>query len=425
MKNNIKCLELFCGAGGFSKGFEKADLNVILGIDSNEIALQTYNYNNNSDCVNYNLRKNIIIQNNSNIDIVFGSPPCKGFSYAQGKRSEKDKRNNLVFHYIKYLEEIEPEISVIENVIGMKNISDNFFDDVLERLDELGYTNSVLEIDCSNYGVPQSRKRLFIISSKSGQNFDKSYLGNSTTNVKQAIGDLPDIGEDKTKNNNSDIKSDYDKFVKDNPESLYNHNAKKLNNKFARTIVKKLDKGQTYRSNRNGDKYRSVWDVFVDEFTEKEKSILQFLSENRSKKDYRIKGKTVGPVDRSKLLEEVNYDNLEKHINKLYNNDWIRIDYNNKKIGYDINTKSGVRPKYTRLPLNSPSNTILTTDFNPREKIHPTKKRGLSLREGARLQSFPDSYKFKGSFKQISNQIGNAVPPFISYKIGKMIKNKI
>lgn len=88
-----------------------------------------------------------------------------------------------------------------------------------------------------------------------------------------------------------------------------------------------------------------------------------------------------------------------------------------------INTKSGVRPKYMRLDRFDVSNTITTEDFNPREKLHPTKNRGLSFREGARIQSFPDDFVFEGSFNNISNQIGNAVPPLLAFKLAVHIKN--
>jgi len=67
-----------------------------------------------------------------------------------------------------------------------------------------------------------------------------------------------------------------------------------------------------------------------------------------------------------------------------------------------------------RLSPDGQSNTILTTDFNPRDKLHPIKNRGLSLREGARIQSFPDSFRFLGSFNNIAEQIGNAVPPLMA-----------
>jgi DNA (cytosine-5)-methyltransferase 1 len=77
-----------------------------------------------------------------------------------------------------------------------------------------------------------------------------------------------------------------------------------------------------------------------------------------------------------------------------------------------------------RLNPDGQSNTILTNDFNPRDKLHPKENRGLSLREGARIQSFPDSFIFTGSFNEIGNQIGNAVPPLMAESLAEHIINK-
>jgi len=74
-----------------------------------------------------------------------------------------------------------------------------------------------------------------------------------------------------------------------------------------------------------------------------------------------------------------------------------------------------------RLNRDDIANTIVTHDFSPRQKLHPTEDRGISLREGARLQSFPDSFVFEGSFSDVAKQVGNAVPPLMAMKIGEFI----
>ena len=107
---------------------------------------------------------------------------------------------------------------------------------------------------------------------------------------------------------------------------------------------------------------------------------------------------------------------------RLYDDGWLRTDEDGDTLGYDRNTKSGIRPRYMRLDPDGQSNTILTTDFVPRDKLHPTENRGLSLREGARIQSFPDSFEFKGSFDEIATQIGNAVPPLLAQHLGSHLQ---
>ena len=87
----------------------------------------------------------------------------------------------------------------------------------------------------------------------------------------------------------------------------------------------------------------------------------------------------------------------------------------------DLTAKSGLRGKFHRLHYDSLAPTLTTGFTEVREQVHPTENRGISLREGARLMSFPDSFTFYGTFNQISIQVGNAVAPLVSYAIGKHI----
>ena len=97
------------------------------------------------------------------------------------------------------------------------------------------------------------------------------------------------------------------------------------------------------------------------------------------------------------------------------------ISITDYKEEYDLTSKSGLRGKYSRLGLNEQSRTLMTGFANIRDIVHPTQSRGLSLREGARIMSFPDSFRFFGSFSQISLQVGNAVAPLVAYAIADHI----
>lgn len=122
----MKALDLFCEAGGFSKGFESANLNVKYGIDSNEQAIKTYNQNH--EGLEYDIRKDDIpdeIQT-EDFDLFFGSPPCQGFSDARGSRYLNSDENGLVFEFTRWVDEIQPELVLMENVTGIKTISDDF-----------------------------------------------------------------------------------------------------------------------------------------------------------------------------------------------------------------------------------------------------------------------------------------------------------
>jgi DNA (cytosine-5)-methyltransferase 1 len=185
-------------------------------------------------------------------------------------------------------------------------------------------------------------------------------------------------------------------------------------------LVQRIPEGKMYRSSRFGDKYVQAWDLYEDKLTEEEQEALWFIARHRTRKDYKATDKSGPdyiPIEKIEASEEA--------VRDLYEDGWLRRkeDYNDNEEAYDINTKSGVRPKYMRLDREDVSNTIITQSFNPREKLHPTEDRGLSLREGARIQSFPDEFVFEGKFKDISKQIGNAVPPLLAYRIAEHIKD--
>lgn len=432
----MNAIDLFCGAGGFSYGLQKAGINILYGYDNDEDAIKTYNKNHISQGIEYDIREDVP-DIKENIDLVFGSPPCKGFSDARGSRYVDDEDNGLVFEFIRWVSEIDPDVVLIENVTGIRTISDNFINGVKKELREKGYYNiQSFILNLEDFSVPQSRERFFILATKSVEIPDDvvdDIESNkfSGTDIEEAIMDLPKKCDDSNTVNtnyntnsnndnhnnfnnsfNSKYNTRYSNFVKDS-DKTYNHTCKRpdMDDSYVKSIISSIDEGQVYRSNRKGDKYVPVWSVFDDNFTANELETLEIISNNRNKKDYTLSN---GYVDPNKL--PLNTSELDA----MVKDGWLR----EKDGGYDINTKSGVRPKYRRLDSSDTSGTILTTDFRPREKLHPTYNRGLSLREGARIQSIPDSFEFTGSFTSVSNQIGNAVPPLLAYNLGIYI-NKL
>lgn len=431
--SHITAIDLFCGAGGFSNGFEKAGVDVKFGVDADEDALKTFEQNHQSEAINQDVRDGVPeYVSEDEYDIVIGSPPCKGFSDARGSRYVNDDRNGLVFEYIHWVSEIEPDIAVMENVTGMRTIGEQFMDAVRQEFGDIGYDDvNVEELNSAYFGVPQKRKRVIIIATKDNSNrnlIPDKHSRDYRTTVREAFQDLPDVTEDgiiKPDYEKSDMNNFYSEYVRDldNGEYLHNHIAKtpSEDNEIARKILRRLDPGEMYRSTRFGNRYRQIWDVLQDEFSDVENDCMRFIGNYRSKSDYRIKGKSVGHVDKDMIREELPYgeNEIQDALDNLLENEWLRKEEVNGRVGYDLNTNSGVRPRYMRLQPDSQSNTVLTTDFKPRDKVHPFKNRGLSLREGARIQSFPDSFEFKGSFQSVASQIGNAVPPMMAYTIAK------
>ncbi|WP_027340701.1 DNA cytosine methyltransferase [Halonatronum saccharophilum] len=455
-----KTVDLFCGAGGFSKGFEMSDkFNIFKAYDVNEEALKTYNVNHQGEGINYDITGKVpeYLKDRS-IDVLIGSPPCQGFSDAKGSRKLEDERNNLVFHFIRWVREIQPKVVVMENVEGILTISDNFLKEVEDEYDKSGYVVKYDVLNSKDFGVPQKRKRAIFIATKKDMTcpslprpitgkqlnlFNDKQLFKSHITVGDAISDLPksNIDSNEILDYKLNSQNKYQRIMRRYSKKVYNHIAKSPREKDM-FIVEKIPEGKMYRSTRFGNKYVGVWDLFKDEFTFEQRLILWFIARHRGRKAYKLEKKS-GPdyipenkiieslKNRKVLQEAINYGFKElieqkfsitiKDIRSLKESGWLRKKEKEGITAYDLNSKSGIRPRYMRLNRGDQSNTILTTDFNAREKLHPFENRGLSLREGARIQSFPDDFIFEGEFDAIATQIGNAVPPLMAKAIAEHI----
>ena len=176
MINSLKIVDLFCGAGGLSEGFKQAGFKSVLGVDTNEKALKTFRLNHHSETLNIDISKlksvDILSKTNVEIDLIIGGPPCQGFSMA-GKRDPKDPRNALVKSFLEIVNEIRPKVFLIENVPGllsMKTASGRKSIEIIEEMaNSFGYELEIHLLNAEDYGVPQKRKRIFIIGSRIGK----------------------------------------------------------------------------------------------------------------------------------------------------------------------------------------------------------------------------------------------------------------
>ncbi len=176
------------------------------------------------------------------------------------------------------------------------------------------------------------------------------------------------------------------------------------------SLASKIPEGKIFRSNRFGKRYVQIWKI--QEFTPPEQRMLEFIARHQTKKGYIIEDKEEGHV-----MKRMIPDRNDNALASLVQGGWLSSIEIGETVGYKITTKAGLRPRFMRLSRDSISHTILTVDFNAREKLHPTANRGISLREGARLQSFPDDFTFVGSFDEVAAQIGNAVPPLLAFRL--------
>lgn len=346
-------VDIFSGAGGMSIGSIMAGIEPILAVEFDMHAAKTYETNHPKTKV---LQRDIKTVNplehtEKNPFILFGGPPCQGFSVANTKTRNLDNSNNWMFkEYLRFVKDLEPEWFLFENVVGFKSFDKGKFAvEVEEELKALGYETNSTVLNASDFGVPQDRKRFFIVGHRINKggikfNFDELPKEKQKVTVGEALSDLPSLV-----NGDKIDKTDY-RFP---PTNSY---------------VTKM---------RNKSEYASQ----------------NFVTENKPH-----------IIERYKVIKQG--ENWE-----AAKSNGLLETYSSTK-----HTHSGI---YKRLEEDKPAVTI--ANYRKSMLIHPHENRGLSLREAARLQSFPDDFIFKGTLSFQQQQVGNAVPPLLA----KVIFEKI
>lgn len=382
-------IDLFCGAGGFSKGLELAGLNCVGGIDNIEKTVETHSLNHkNSKSICGDIReippeKFAEIIGTSKVDVIIGGPPCPTFSTigdakirsVTGKPTSEDPRNQLFLEYLKYVEYFRPEIFVIENVPNFmtkyKGKIYNAAIDIIENIgkNEDGSGEEIYEVvkptqvlNSVYYGVPQTRRRMMLVAHKKNTKkfqypaythyYDQEEKGNlkQCTTVSDAIDDLPTITDNWRKS--------------EMPYSRFTH----------------LSEYQIIM--RNGDTTRKTVSNNICR-----------LSNDRAKQVF------------PHMKQGSIYMDLPEEIRRIL------------PFREDI-----FKDRLKRLVSDKPSWTIIAhIGMDGYMYIHPTENRTLSVREAARIQSFPDDFVFVGNQQQTYVQVGNAVPPLLGKAIGKQL----
>lgn len=345
----MKIIDIFSGAGGLSLGFEEVGFESVLAIDKWNDAIKTYNLNHKNKVgttVDIHEFSNDDLEKYKEQDItgIIGGPPCQGFSLV-GTRDTNDPRNSLYIEYVRFVSIIKPKFFVLENVSGLLSLEKGKFkQDILERFNQLGYNVDFRLLTASDYGVPQSRKRVFFVGLRKDIfeneyfDFDKLTKRNIVS-TKDAISDLPNAV-----NHKNPIEyvrepiTEFQKYIRRNATHVYNH---ELTNHTQQTV-----------------------------------DIISLVPDGGGIRD---------------LPEE--YYGIRN-----YNNAFRRMD------------------------SNLPSSTI---DCGHRNYFHYSENRVPTVRESARIQSFPDWYVFSGSKTSQYTQVGNAVPPLLASIIAQEIKNII
>ena len=230
-------LDLFSGAGGFSYGMEKnPHFKTAIALDFNEKALDTFKYNMpetitiSGDIKDENIKKKVIdLSKDLKVNMIIGGPPCQGFSLKGKKLGLDDSRNYLFNEYLKFVEELKPEVFVIENVKALLSTSAGWFKkQILDKVMAMGYQVTCGVLLASDFGVPQTRQRAIFICSKNKKIDLPSKTVEEPVTVRDAISDLAYLqsGEGSFESEYiTEAQSEYQREMRLNCTKLYNHKA--------------------------------------------------------------------------------------------------------------------------------------------------------------------------------------------------------
>lgn len=257
---NYNVMDLFCGCGGLSRGFEDAGYKVILGIDNDNVALTTFKSNHTgSSTLNADLSSRDTFSKieelvcGKSIDVIVGGPPCQGFSLS-GPRNFDDDRNKLYLAMIETVRRFSPKAFVIENVPGMGTLYNGQVKlEIIRRFTTMGYSVSNEVLCAAEYGVPQMRKRLIFVGLKSdiGKFKFPSPLKNANEFItcEDAISDLPcrefEIGQEEDVYTLSPI-TEYQKLMRGSETILHNHVATN-HTQMVKDVISLVPDGGNYK----------------------------------------------------------------------------------------------------------------------------------------------------------------------------------
>lgn len=382
----MKFIDLFAGAGGLSCGLEMAGFQAILANEIVEQYAETYKKNNSDveiivgdvrQVYELDLRRKLSLDAGE-LDLLAGGPPCQGFSINAPVRTLDDQRNHLFKDFLQVAAILKPKAILIENVTGIIQLGKGtVVEQIYNELQSLGYTVKHRILFAGHYGVPQMRFRTIFIGIQQGKKeieFPKpTYNAKAIANfagAKELCFDIPPL--------------------------------------FA-SILKK---------------HTTVWDAISDLpaiESGSRNNILDYAKVPQNEYQANLRRCSYKVWNHSCAnLGKVNLERL-KHIPQ--GGSWRDIPHDLLPPGMKRARRSDHTKRYGRLHPDALCSTVLTKcDPHWGSFFHPEQERVLSVREAARIQSFPDRYKFTGSITQQYEQVGNAVPPLMAKAIGESIK---
>lgn len=367
-------IDLFCGCGGISVGIQKAGFKVLAGIDIEKKYIASFQHNfpdakaltTDITTVPAEEFMKLINVQPGDLGLLVGGPPCQGFSKNVPRRNRylEDPKNLLVKSFLDYCEQLKPEMVLMENVAEMKNgFEKAYSEEIVYRLEAAGYTVTATVLNSADYGVPQRRRRAFFMANRHGFEFTPPV----STHAPQA----------KYKYANMDLLAP--------------------------------------------DQHVTVWEAIGD------------LPSVEHGKNPQSSGYPQEPLTDYQRYMRGKQDVLKNHgarkltAIQLERLSSIQPGQGNKDLPEHLKTKGGYSGAYGRLTKEMIAPTITRWVFHPGSGRwgHPVDIRTLTIREVARIQSFPDSYEFVGSYNDQAGQLGNAVPPLLAEVIVSHMRDQL
>lgn len=344
----LNAIDLFAGVGGLSLGFEMAGAKILMANEYDESIATSYVKNrpdNNmiiKDITKLDI-KSTFANIKDSVDIVIGGPPCQGFSQKGQRKTINDPRNFLFKYYFNVVDFIRPKYFVMENVPNLLTAENGYFKkEITEMFSNIGYTINSDVLNASDFGVPQNRRRAFIIGKLGAEKVVFPQKKTKKTTAWEAISDLAFLNSGEgafEQNYRNGSQSEYQKLLRSDSEKLFNHVA-------------------------------------------------------TSHSDIAIKRMAMVPEGGGR--NDLPKEELTKSI---YSGTWGRIVKDD--VAVTITTR-----------FDTPSSGRFT---------HPFLNRAITVREAARLQSFPDNFVFYGTKTSQMKQVGNAVPPLLAKAVAEAI----
>ncbi|MFT5874834.1 MAG: DNA (cytosine-5)-methyltransferase 1 [Clostridium sp.] len=382
-RESATVVDFFCGAGGMSLGFYQNGFKTLLANDIEDVCTETYSFNHSE------IPKEKIITGDikvivdkiddyisEKVDIIIGGPPCQGFSMANRQRIIDDSRNILYKYYVRGVEKLKPKFFVMENVKGMISVAEQVKED-FHNLEGTDYDVCYHVFNARDFSVPQNRERLIYIGVRSDiseklnitakaiiEEIEASAKGMKKYDLQDAIKDLRELQPLRKKNSTKSDTEESGKKIEYNRVKQCNEYVDLINQDFRSALI------FNHKTRYNNDR------------------------------DIEIFGRMMpGDNSSSERIADIMPYKSRSHMFK---------------------------DKYYKLKLNEVCKTITAhMKFDCNMYIHPNQARGLTPREAARVQSYPDNYYFLGPFTKTYMQIGNSVPPLMSRRIAYILKKYI